>query len=766
MPAAGGFFVLATPFKLTVLLRIYTIIRFLGCLIVEIKDHRISASQAATVAAPNARESKNIDLPSRASLIGRIEGGRYGKGPSSLTNEIEPLNSLNAQGDADSDNKIKAAAPTKGPETYRVVLHPSEETLWMELRSLNERLSGGTWSEEEGLEVESKILALTSAPLCLTPDPHASRIANLMLAATAPPSQYATNRTLPHQRHLPPLHPQRLKANKEDSFAAGIDREAQQKLVERRRRQALMRLMEGGWKMATKEKKNSNRTAQAQLPSSISATDDCPFTPTFHRLSFIEKYRAKNNKVNGDTARIGQENTAAKSRTQSGLAVEAPTNVAGFLVNGAKGDEGKGDAACNGPLRKSSNKKRKKQDSEALAAEEKEELTSGTKNKKKKTTGGAASANNQDTFLASGKLKGVNATAGSSAKGVKGKSAKSRKTSDKKDTLDATGDASMMVASPTVVAATQLANVEGNAAGAKSAKRPPSGKKTPVKGSKKSGQDHTQQARQGSGSRQSTATPALRNSQLPTGSPMRQAAASPYGVGTMGTPSPAMSQTCISQNNVGLIDGQGAGLNFANLPFGVGLLQQQQQQQQQPSHQQQQQAAIAMAAQFGLPLGVGLPPGMQLGQGGQTVLNLPFGQPQQQGGSAQQQQQQRNGGLPVFNLGNNLMGNQQQQQESQQQNQPDNGLGSLAGVNLNMNNPHAMAQTVAQLQSHPSFHTLPVPIQQQIMAWQRNNPGGGIGQQSQPQQQQAQQQSQQGAGGGGLGRQSGMFPPGWPMAQR
>ncbi|CAO1628311.1 unnamed protein product [Parajaminaea phylloscopi] len=739
---------------------------FEGCLIVEIKDHRISAPLVPQKAQAN-EQTPDIDTeaPSKASLAGRIEGGRYGKRPANGSLDKQTLMSASAESGTDRSDGAKAAA-TAGPESYRIVLHPSEETLWFELRSLNHRLSGGTWSEQEGLEIESKILATTSAPLCLTPDPHASRIANLMLAATAPPSRYLPAKPLPHQRHLPLPKPPQRTPDKTESTSSEID---QQKLLEeraeQRRRETLMRLMEGGWKMTVKSKKNSGRTGQAQLPATINATGERPFTPTFHRLSFIEKYRAKNGKASGSqaAARSSTESAAGPTKTQAQAQARGDANAATAAspTSAAKEADAKGGASAG--AKKPASKKRKKQEAETTQADEKEEASAAPKSKKKKTSapnGGKAASPVAD------KKQGVEATSATSPKGAKAKAPKAKKGATKKP-ADTTADASLPAGSPSGDASTPMGNGDSEVGTAKGAKKP-AGKKTPAKASKKATQDQHQHPGQNSASRQSTATPALHSAQLPTGSPHRQSAASPYGVGAVASPSPALSHAAIPSN---VLPGNP---NFVNLPFGLGMQPQQQPQQQQ--QQQQAAAAAAIAAQFGLPLGVGIPPGMQMGQGGQGALNLPFGQPQQPTAT----QQQHGGGLPMFNGGNHMLNSQQQQ--GGQQGAQSNGTNGLAGLNLNLSNPQAMAQTAAQLQSHPSFHNLPPHVQQQIMAWQRNkaaSPAGsgqqnnaaqGQGQgQAQASQQQRLQQSPAGSGGGGGGAahgQGGMFPPGWPMAQR
>lgn len=44
------------------------------------------------------------------------------------------------------------------PAIYRVVLYPSSETLWTDLRHLNNVEGGGLWTDDEVLQMESRIL--------------------------------------------------------------------------------------------------------------------------------------------------------------------------------------------------------------------------------------------------------------------------------------------------------------------------------------------------------------------------------------------------------------------------------------------------------------------------------------------------------------------------------------------------------------------------------------------------------------------------------
>ncbi|PWN30314.1 hypothetical protein BDZ90DRAFT_229331 [Jaminaea rosea] len=670
-----------------------------GCLIVEIKDHRQGPAPGQSGTVEQSGAGPAVDPKS---LAARLEGGHYGEGPAFLA-------AKKARQDAAGGSAAATSTLSRGPETYRVVLHPTEETLWTELRTLNDKLSGGTWSEEEGLEIESKILNLTSPPLCLTPDPHATRIANVMLATTAPPSRYAPVRPMPHQKTLPPLEPRKATTISESAD----DEEAQRELAEKAKREAVMRMMTGSWRMYAKDKKNTARTAQAQLPNSA-AGGERPFTPTFSRLTFIEKYRAKANGAAQSEAEVGE-------RTQDSGA----TNRGEPSASGAAGK--KASAATS--------KKRKKQEESATPGAE--DAAPAPKGKKKKTTA-AASATATTPAAASPEPKGKGAKADSPkpAAAAKGKAAPKKKGTKKGTADDATSDAA-----PTPAAESTADTSVGGKAGKKA---PTPAKKTPAKG-KKAQQQQQQQQQQQANSRQSTATPALHAAQLPASSPPRHGvnAASPFAAGAgIATPSPAMSHAAPSNG----------GGNFApNLPFGVPQHHQQ--------HQQQQAAAAAqLAAHFNLPLGVGMPPGMvgqTQGQQGQQPgggMGLPFATPPQQAqGGGQQMGNMMGGGGAAMNQLAALMGSQMANNNNNNVNA--GGVGGASFGGLAGNNAHTAAQVAQQLQQHPNFSQLPPAVQHQVMQWQ-----------------QRQQQQGQGGGQGGGGAQGGggggMLPPGWPMAQR
>ncbi|KAJ3729949.1 Spt20 family-domain-containing protein [Lentinula guzmanii] len=83
--------------------------------------------------------------------------------------------------------------PLETPEKTREVLHPTSETLWADLCVINTN-SGGTLTDLQALEIESRILLATSAPLCLDPNPHLSRIANNVLRITTPSTTVSLKR--------------------------------------------------------------------------------------------------------------------------------------------------------------------------------------------------------------------------------------------------------------------------------------------------------------------------------------------------------------------------------------------------------------------------------------------------------------------------------------------------------------------------------------------------------------------------------------------
>ncbi|KAG9101921.1 Transcription factor spt20 [Ceratobasidium sp. UAMH 11750] len=66
----------------------------------------------------------------------------------------------------------------------RIVLYPNGETLWADISLMNAR-NGSTWTDQQAIEFEAKVLAATAPPLCLDPDPIASRIAAIAMSSTS-----------------------------------------------------------------------------------------------------------------------------------------------------------------------------------------------------------------------------------------------------------------------------------------------------------------------------------------------------------------------------------------------------------------------------------------------------------------------------------------------------------------------------------------------------------------------------------------------------
>lgn len=106
-------------------------------------------------------------------------------------------------------------------ETIRTVLIPTGESIWADICLMNQK-AGGKWSDQESLDVESKILVrrvphlprflsltvesvqlATSDPLCLDPNPKLGRIANSMARVSRP-------------RSPPPLRPNKRKVSQTD----------------------------------------------------------------------------------------------------------------------------------------------------------------------------------------------------------------------------------------------------------------------------------------------------------------------------------------------------------------------------------------------------------------------------------------------------------------------------------------------------------------------------------------------------------------------
>ncbi|CAE6447252.1 unnamed protein product [Rhizoctonia solani] len=79
-----------------------------------------------------------------------------------------------------SSSDPKAKAQSNSAQKRKIVLYPNGETLWADISILNTR-NGSTWSDQQAIEFEAKILSAIAPPLCLDPDPIASKIASLAM---------------------------------------------------------------------------------------------------------------------------------------------------------------------------------------------------------------------------------------------------------------------------------------------------------------------------------------------------------------------------------------------------------------------------------------------------------------------------------------------------------------------------------------------------------------------------------------------------------
>ncbi|GAC74933.1 hypothetical protein PANT_13c00071 [Moesziomyces antarcticus T-34] len=344
---------------------------FEGCLLVDVHDHRSHAAASASplgprelmgMSAADLFRSRDTRDPMSSSALGfdaegglasslfyLQEGGRYG---------ARKL----LGGTSSSDPRGGGAG---GVEIYRIVLHPTSETLWADIKMLDD-MAGGMWTDQEALEVEAKILALTAPPLCLTPDPQATRIANLMLSATALPSAYSPSQDSPFRS-----------SKKRGANSIEMEREE----MDRQRREKIMRLMQHGHKgalhagAASGMMPGAGRSGSAAMdPSamlnaqgaSASAAAATAFVPTFGRMGFIERWRM------GRNAAMGPIPGGPAPGAAPGAANGAPGAAGKKDTKNDKedADAGNASAAKKPPSKKKKKAQREKEEAEAAAAAE------------------------------------------------------------------------------------------------------------------------------------------------------------------------------------------------------------------------------------------------------------------------------------------------------------------------------------------------------------------------------------------------------------
>ncbi|WFD26739.1 Transcription factor spt20 [Malassezia nana] len=308
---------------------------FEGCLIVEVHDHRKRMTSTEASLSQYKSDVRHT-RPSDESMYYLREGGRYG------------FHYTRYGGHSHTSNEDTALGPD-GVEVYRIVLRPSDESLWNDLRMMDAR-AGGLWSDEDALEIEAQIVNLTAPPLCLTPDTHVTRIANLMLSSTVPPPFYP--RTMSFEAYpLDPVTGHRLNS---------IERE--QAKSEDVRREQIMQIMKDGWASDVSRDGSHGNS----------------FVPSFSRLDFLRQWRksrAQESEASGTTLAANAEASKNDAKKPSSAKKRAKDSDDTKLAQAAA-------AAVTMPDTKTKTKRRRK-DSPSAATEEEKKL--------KRAAGAAAS---------------------------------------------------------------------------------------------------------------------------------------------------------------------------------------------------------------------------------------------------------------------------------------------------------------------------------------------------------------------------------------
>lgn len=263
---------------------------FEGCLMVEVHDHRkptASAAENSTRSEYGRMDRNNTEL------MYLRDGGRYGR---------RTTGALGRPG-APEDTY----PGPDGVEIYRVVLQPTVEGVWNDLKAMDAKL-GGIWSDEDALRVDAAIVNLTAPPLCLTPDPHAMRIANLMLSSTMPPAY------CPHTPSFQRYRREKGTGHKLNSVELELERSQDA------RREQIMSMMKDGW-----------ATTSAPANTTDVGSTDGSFVPTFSRLDFLRNWRKArtgdgapdaNAQPNGKVPEMAKATPPKKKKTAKGKADE------------------------------------------------------------------------------------------------------------------------------------------------------------------------------------------------------------------------------------------------------------------------------------------------------------------------------------------------------------------------------------------------------------------------------------------------------------
>ncbi|KAK9898796.1 hypothetical protein P389DRAFT_193814 [Cystobasidium minutum MCA 4210] len=205
----------------------------------------------------------------------------------------------------DASNDEDALSRTR-PLVYRIVLGPDIETVWTDLLAMREE-KRAKWSEEDLLAMESRILALTTPPLCLSPDMQVSRIANTLLDATSLP----ITPSIPTRKREAPLQPIKAALPKSAKRSKkGVDKaekEAAEKQEEEDEQQARVEAQEAA------EREEDEAWMRVMDDSQASRL---AFQPSFSRLAFVQNWREKKSAEEERVRRLAAEAAAAQAQAE------------------------------------------------------------------------------------------------------------------------------------------------------------------------------------------------------------------------------------------------------------------------------------------------------------------------------------------------------------------------------------------------------------------------------------------------------------------
>ncbi|WFD30375.1 hypothetical protein MSPP1_001394 [Malassezia sp. CBS 17886] len=253
---------------------------FEGCLMVEVHEHRKIVPPVAHEPAAEKRSGDADTQDAARSLFYLREGGRYGRRHA-------------GDGRGASGAPSSAYPGPDGVEVYRIILRPTSESLWNDLQAMD-AAAGGTWSDDDALRIEAMVVVcavrgvadvqnLTVPPLCLTPDPHAMHMANLMLSSTVPNAYYPLSPT------FQPYRRDKATGWKLNSVERELARSQDA------RHEQIMALMKDGWVLSPRAGPSGASTAELPVNDASSFVPTCVLRrctyASFSRLDFLRNWR-------------------------------------------------------------------------------------------------------------------------------------------------------------------------------------------------------------------------------------------------------------------------------------------------------------------------------------------------------------------------------------------------------------------------------------------------------------------------------------------